>query len=104
LTWAKATYDSIHGAISSEWRLEPGTFKLNIRVPPNTTATVFVPTAKLDAVKEGRRRAANAPGIELRSSTEPGVAQYEVQSGLYSFSAPRPASSDTFASHRDRLR
>jgi alpha-L-rhamnosidase len=92
LTLARASYDSIHGTISSEWRLGQGTFTLDIRVPPNTTASVFVPTAKPDAVKEGRKRAANAPGIELRNSTEPGLAQYEVQSGRYSFSAPAPGS------------
>jgi alpha-L-rhamnosidase len=91
LAWARASYDSIHGPISSEWRIERGTFKLNIRVPPNTTASVFVPTAEPDAVTEGRTQAANAPGIELRRSTEPGAAHYEVQSGRYSFSAPVPS-------------
>jgi len=90
LTWARASYDSIHGTISSQWRLEHGAFKLDLRVPPNTTATVFVPTAKPDAVTEARKPAANAPGVERRSSTEPGVAQFEVQSGRYSFSAPAP--------------
>ena len=43
LTFAKATYRSIHGDIVSDWRIEGGTFKLSVTVPPGTTATVFVP-------------------------------------------------------------
>jgi alpha-L-rhamnosidase len=43
LTFAKAKYHSVHGDIVSDWRIDRGTFKLNITVPPGTTATVFVP-------------------------------------------------------------
>jgi alpha-L-rhamnosidase len=93
LTWAKGSHDSIYGTISSEWRIEHATLTLNIRVPPNTTATVCVPTADVDAVRESGKQAAGAPGVALRTSTEPGLAQYEVQAGRYSFSAPVPSAS-----------
>jgi alpha-L-rhamnosidase len=43
LTFARARYHSVHGDIISEWRLEKGAFRLNVTVPPGTTATVFVP-------------------------------------------------------------
>jgi alpha-L-rhamnosidase len=43
LTFAKATYRSIHGDIVSDWRIGNGTFTLTVTVPPGTTATVFVP-------------------------------------------------------------
>ena len=43
LTFAKAKYRSIHGEIVSDWRIENGTFKLSVTVPPGTTATVVVP-------------------------------------------------------------
>jgi alpha-L-rhamnosidase len=43
LTFAKARYHSIHGDIVSDWRIENGTFRLNVTVPPGTTATVFLP-------------------------------------------------------------
>jgi alpha-L-rhamnosidase len=45
LTFAKAKYRTIHGEIVSDWRIENGTFKLTVVVPPGTTATVFVPGA-----------------------------------------------------------
>jgi alpha-L-rhamnosidase len=43
LTFAKASYRSIHGDIVSDWRIENGRFHLSVTVPPGTTATVVVP-------------------------------------------------------------
>ena len=96
LTWARASYDSVYGTISTAWRCKQGTFSLDLRVPPNTTATVCVPTSNPDAVKENGRPAASAPGLEVRPAAEPGLALYEVQSGRYSFSAPVPAPQSVF--------
>jgi alpha-L-rhamnosidase len=43
LTFAKASYRSIHGEILSDWRIENGSFRLRVTVPPGTTATVVMP-------------------------------------------------------------
>jgi len=43
LTFARAKYHSIHGDIVSHWRIDNRTFRLQITVPPGTTATVFIP-------------------------------------------------------------
>jgi alpha-L-rhamnosidase len=43
LTFAKAKYHSLRGEIISDWRIEKGTLKLAVTVPPGTTATVIVP-------------------------------------------------------------
>jgi alpha-L-rhamnosidase len=43
LTFARARYRSIHGDIVSDWRIEKGAFRLNVTLPPGTTATVFLP-------------------------------------------------------------
>jgi alpha-L-rhamnosidase len=45
LTFVNGKYHSIHGDIVSDWRIENGTFKLTVTVPPGTTATVVVPGA-----------------------------------------------------------
>lgn len=52
LTSVKATYNSIHGKISSEWRKEGGKFSLNVTVPANTTADVWLPAKGVDQVRE----------------------------------------------------
>jgi len=45
LTFARASYRSIHGEIVSDWRIENGRFRLSVTVPPGTTATVVLPGA-----------------------------------------------------------
>jgi alpha-L-rhamnosidase len=43
LTHAKASIQSPYGLVSSEWHMANGAFTLDIIVPPNTTATVYLP-------------------------------------------------------------
>ncbi|MCC5806874.1 MAG: glycoside hydrolase family 78 protein [Opitutales bacterium] len=40
---AKTRYRSIHGEIRSEWRIEGGRLHWTVRIPPNTSARVFIP-------------------------------------------------------------
>jgi len=43
VTWAKASYQSAYGLISSDWKKQDKTFELNINIPANTTALVYLP-------------------------------------------------------------
>lgn len=43
LTWAKGSYQSVQGKISSAWKLEGDKFTLSVTIPGNTTAEVWVP-------------------------------------------------------------
>jgi alpha-L-rhamnosidase len=62
LSFAKANYHSIYGEISSSWKTDNSLFVLDVQVPANTTADVYLPTGvkekisesgkQLDAVKE----------------------------------------------------
>ena len=61
LTWARGYYDSPHGRIGSDWKIENGQFVWNVRIPANTTATVHVP-AKEPCVGHRRRQAARTGG------------------------------------------
>lgn len=54
LTWAKAEYMSIRGRISSAWRIEDGTFLLDITTPTNTT--VILPDSTTQTVEAGMHR------------------------------------------------
>jgi alpha-L-rhamnosidase len=75
LTFARAKYRSIHGDIVSDWRIENGIFKLNVTVPPGTTATVFVP-----GDGQVRTRAPKSPSGRGNDSRN-----FEVDAGTYSF-------------------
>jgi alpha-L-rhamnosidase len=55
--WVKAHYDSINGRIAGSWKLADGEFTYDVTVPPNTTASVYLPTDSLDSVTESDRPA-----------------------------------------------
>jgi alpha-L-rhamnosidase len=86
LTFVKASHQSPYGLIESEWHLDGGNFRWHITVPPNSTATVFVPTNAPDSVQENGQNAAASPGVTFLRA-EPGHAVYQVQSGQYDFTA-----------------
>ena len=43
LTWARGEYQSIRGRIVSDWKIENRVLRLRVAVPPNTSATVYMP-------------------------------------------------------------
>ena len=83
-THARGEYHSIHGRIVSDWRLEDGVFTLDLEVPPNTRATVHIPTAPPNGVTESGTPASKADGVRFKAR-ENSVVVYEVGSGSYSF-------------------
>jgi alpha-L-rhamnosidase len=78
VTFARFKYQSIHGEIISDWRIDNGTFKLNVTVPPGTSATVIVPGE--GAVRTQARR---SPSTGERASRS-----FEVAAGAHSFETP----------------
>jgi alpha-L-rhamnosidase len=87
LTYARATYESMHGPIVSGWEIKDGMLRLSVTIPPNTRATVRLPGATLDEVQEGDVPLEQAEGIR---SAEQVAAAVEVQlgAGQYVFGYP----------------
>jgi hypothetical protein len=46
LKWVKASYESTHGTIVSDWGIENGKFTISVQVPVNTTASLKLPYGK----------------------------------------------------------
>lgn len=84
LTWVKASYNSIRGKIVSDWKRNNDKFTLNLTIPANTTATVYVPAKSADAVTESDRPAALSDGVVLLWM-ENGRAVFAVEAGRYEF-------------------
>jgi alpha-L-rhamnosidase len=84
LTWVKAEYDSIRGKIVSDWKIEDGKFVWDVTIPPNATATVYVPAKKGATVTEGGKPADQSPGLKFLRH-EDGAAVFSAVSGHYSF-------------------
>ena len=85
MTWVNAHHDSLYGRIERGWRIDDDrVLTLNATVPPNKTATLYLPTADDKAFTEGGIELAKAEGLEhLR--TENGCAAIELTAGAYEF-------------------
>ncbi len=88
LTWARGHYDSPQGRIAVAWSLAGHRMDLNVSIPANATALVFIPAAEASAVQEGGKQAARAEGVTFVRQ-EPGSAVFSIGSGTYAFSAPQ---------------
>jgi len=86
LTSAKGSLDSPQGKVESEWQLQGGTFHWNIVVPPNATATVYVPAREQGQVRESGKPAASSAGVKFLRM-ENGAAVFVIGSGSYSFAS-----------------
>jgi alpha-L-rhamnosidase len=86
LTWARTSYESIHGKIATAWKREGNRLALEVVVPVNTTATICVPARDLTGVTESGNPAGQAKGVKfLRQENDAAV--FEVGSGTYNFTS-----------------
>jgi alpha-L-rhamnosidase len=85
LTYARATLDSPYGLVASAWELTETDFRLNITVPPNTHATVYLPAPSLAAVTEAGQPLTPGHNGLLTAQVVADIATIEVGSGHYQF-------------------
>ena len=84
--WVKAAYHSIRGKIVSEWKLEEDRFHLNVEIPANTMATVYMPATDPTSITESDRPLSELAQARVAKSTRGRVA-IEIPSGRYHFAS-----------------
>jgi len=78
MTHARGEYESVYGKIVSDWNGTPtGPFALNVTIPANTTAKVFLPAISAAHVTQD--------GKPVKTRTEGDSYVVEVGSGSYTF-------------------
>jgi hypothetical protein len=77
LTDASAMYHSMYGDIFSGWKKKDSEFELKVEIPPNTTATVYLPATKNQEITE------NGEKIAVTWSNDSAVVK--IGSGKYRF-------------------
>jgi len=86
LTWAKTSYDSIHGPIATSWKHDASHLTLDVTIPANTTATICVPATGLDTITEGDKPVASVTAVKyLRQENDKYI--FEAGSGAYHFAS-----------------
>ena len=73
LTHARAALRSMYGRIESSWRVDGDSFTLNVTIPPNTTATIYVP---------GERVTDGGPAFADGAPIDVGAGRYAFRSTL----------------------
>jgi alpha-L-rhamnosidase len=86
LRHVRAEYNSVHGKIASEWRIEDGSFHWRVAIPANSRATVYLPCDDTGPITEGGRPVNELRELSLRSKI-PGWAVFEISSGEYHFAS-----------------
>jgi alpha-L-rhamnosidase len=87
LKWAKGSYNCIRGKIEVSWTVADVKLKLDVTIPPNTTAEIYVPAKNASSVMENAKPASKANGVKfLRMEAEAAV--FNVEPGKYRFEAP----------------
>ena len=88
ITWVKASYNSIRGKIVSDWKIHDGKFTLRVKIPANTTATIYVPAKSVEAVTENDRLATESKDVKFLRMMD-GYTVFAVESGRYEFESKR---------------
>ncbi len=82
IKWAKATLETHVGTIKSQWKRNNGSIAIEITVPPNCTATVFIPDSNGYKVK-------SSSAFAKHTGSQDGYAILEVQAGKYVFNTAK---------------
>jgi alpha-L-rhamnosidase len=89
LRWVNASFESLYGQIVSNWKSKNGIFTWKVRVPPNCTASVYIPATDAGSVKEsGRILQGNRDVKFIRMDANTAVC--EIGSGEFDFSSEYP--------------
>lgn len=85
LTSVTCSLHTMMGEIVSNWKVQNG-LRMDITIPPNSTAIVYVPASAIGQVKEGGRPVAQSVGVRVLK-LENGRAVLAVASGTYRFTS-----------------
>ena len=86
LSWVKSSYQSMYGLIKIEWKKITNTFQLQVAIPANTTAEVWLPANKNSTITEGGNKVGQDSSVQLLRYQK-GYAIFNVSSGEYNFLA-----------------
>jgi hypothetical protein len=93
LEWVKTTQETVRGKVASAWKQSGDGFTLEVTIPVNSTANIYVPVESNDVLLP--------PDDAVYVGTADGYAQYTVGSGDYTFKTERVDKTDLQTSVTD---
>ncbi|TFG95949.1 MAG: hypothetical protein E4H13_12745, partial [Calditrichales bacterium] len=86
LTWVKASHRSVRGEIISEWYRQGNRFELDLYIPVNTSATVFLPALEMESIREGGKNLSKVSEVDI-VAVKSDHCVLRIGSGTYHFSS-----------------
>jgi alpha-L-rhamnosidase len=84
LAWAKGSYQSMYGEVKVDWKKSSNSFSMNVAIPVNTTAEIYLPAAEKSNVFEKGKAVGTINDIHFLRK-ESGYNVYSVGSGDFDF-------------------
>lgn len=82
--FAKAQVATVHGNVYAEWKKEDNNFILNVEIPVNTTANIYIPSADQHSISEIEDNIISSRKLEMEDNKD-GYYVLKVGSGTYTF-------------------
>lgn len=89
LTWAQASVQTVRGRIRSAWRKDGSRAALEVEVPANSSATVYIPVGDCSRVTENGLALEQAEGVS-NIDADDNETRLTIGSGTYVFEFPAP--------------
>jgi alpha-L-rhamnosidase len=87
-TFASASLDTYYGKVSNSWKVENDSSLMDVEIPANTTATVYIPAKDRNSIKESGKNLSQINGLKV-TGKEDNYMVVEVGSGVYHFAVLR---------------
>jgi alpha-L-rhamnosidase len=89
-TNAFASLQTYYGTVSNSWKIEGDKISMDVEIPANTTATVYIPASNADDITEGGKKLSSINDMKI-SGNEGGYVVLNFGSGIYHFVAKKAA-------------
>jgi len=83
LSYANADLKTYYGTVSSHWKVNSTKLQLDVEIPPNTKATIYIPAKSVESVTESDH------ALGTTASKDGNYVVVEVGSGQYHFSSAK---------------
>jgi alpha-L-rhamnosidase len=83
LTYANADYETMYGKVSSHWKKENGHLIMDVEIPANTSAKIYIPS-RSEAIMESGKSLSTVKELKMIGK-ETNYILVEVGSGKYHF-------------------
>jgi alpha-L-rhamnosidase len=84
LSYANADLETVYGKLSVHWKISEGKFLLDVEIPDNTTATIFIPSSGEELITESGRSISEIKELTI-TGKEGKYLVVQAGSGLYHF-------------------